>query len=61
MTLDTRITRYTAGLLITPAQAIYVKLGYEYWTPNDVGVFRTPPASAFPAFHSAHVGFGGAF
>jgi hypothetical protein len=50
LSTDSRINRYTAGLVITPAQAIYMKLGWEYWEPTD-----------FPEFHSAHVGFGGAF
>ena len=40
----------TAGLVIRPTSALFVKLSYEYWMPSD-----------FPAFHSGHVGVGGAF
>jgi hypothetical protein len=47
---DSRITRYTAGVVITPAQNIYMKMNWEYWKPTD-----------FEKFHSYHVGFGGAF
>jgi hypothetical protein len=50
LSTDSRITRYTGGLVITPAQAIYVKLSYEYWEARD-----------FTDFHSYHVGMGGAF
>lgn len=50
LSTDSRIVRYTAGVVYTPAQAIYMKLGWEYWEPTD-----------FPTFHSAHLGFGGAF
>lgn len=50
LSTDSRITRYTGGLVITPAQAIYVKLSYEYWEARD-----------FSDFHSYHVGMGGAF
>ena len=29
---DSLLVRYTAGLVLTPAQAVYVKLAWEYWT-----------------------------
>ncbi len=50
LTPDSRMTRATAGLLITPAASLFVKLSYEYWRP-----------SGYPEFHSGHVGLGGAF
>ncbi len=50
MTPDSAIERFTAGAVLTPASGIYVKLSYEYWKPT-----------AFVAFQSGHVGFGGAF
>lgn len=50
LSTDSRIERYTAGLVVTPAAAIFAKLSFEYWKPTD-----------FPEIHSAHVGFGGAF
>ena len=50
MTPDSRLERWTGGLVITPVSALYVKLSYEYWKP-----------SAYAQFHSGHVGFGGAF
>jgi hypothetical protein len=50
MTPSSRLTRATAGLLLTPAASLFVKLSYEYWMP-----------SGYPEFHSGHVGVGGAF
>lgn len=50
LSTDSKITRYTGGLVITPAMAVYMKVGWEFWDATD-----------FPDFHSAHVGFGGAF
>jgi len=50
LSTDSRIARYTAGLVVTPAQNVYMKLGWELWKPTD-----------FQEFHSYHVGFGGAF
>ncbi|BDG04612.1 porin family protein [Anaeromyxobacter oryzae] len=50
LSTDSRIVRYTGGLMITPAQAVYIKASWEYWQPTDFG-----------AFQSWHVGFGGAF
>jgi hypothetical protein len=47
---DSTIQRYTAGLMITPAPSLYVKVGYEYWTSTD-----------FDPLHSAHLGLGGSF
>jgi len=50
LTTRSRITRYTAGVVITPETSFFVKLGYEYWRPSD-----------FPSFNSIHFGVGGAF
>jgi hypothetical protein len=50
MTPRSRLERATAGLVVTPAASLYLKLSYEYWRP-----------SAQPAFHSGHLGLGGAF
>jgi len=50
MAQDSEILRTSAGLVYTPAQSIFVKLGYEYWSPSD-----------FSSFHSVHLGFGGAY
>lgn len=50
LTTDSKIVRYTAGAMITPAQNTFVKLSWERWEPTD-----------FPAFQSYHVGVGGAF
>lgn len=47
---DSTVTRYTGGLVVTPAQSVYMKLSWEYWQPTD-----------FERFHSFHVGLGGAF
>jgi hypothetical protein len=50
MTPDSRLERWTAGVMITPASSVYLKLSYEFWMPSD-----------HPEFHSGHVGVGGAF
>ena len=50
MTADGRFVRYTGGVVITPAQSIYVKLSWEYWDTSDYGKFQ-----------SYHAGIGGAF
>jgi hypothetical protein len=50
LSTDSKIVRYTGGLVVTPAQAIYVKLSWERWEPTD-----------FPTFDSYHAGLGGAF
>jgi hypothetical protein len=50
MTPASRIDRATAGVVLTPAASLFVKLSYEYWMP-----------SGYPEFHSGHVGVGGAF
>jgi hypothetical protein len=47
---DSRIQRYTAGLFLTPASSLFVKLNYEYWVARD-----------FTNFGSVHAGVGGAF
>ena len=52
--------RYTAGPVITPVQAVYVKLSWEYW--SDEATIGTPGGTTpFQEFHSGHLGFGGAF
>ncbi len=50
LSTDSRIKRYSAGFVLTPAQAVFMKAGWEYWDPTD-----------FTKFQSFHVGFGGAF
>jgi hypothetical protein len=50
LTQDSAIDRTTAGLVWLPASSVFIKAGYEYWSPTD-----------FAAFHSVHLGFGGAF
>jgi hypothetical protein len=50
MTPRSRLERGTAGLVLTPAASLFVKVSYEYWR-----------SSLAPAFHSGHVGVGGAF
>ena len=47
---DARITRYTAGLMVTPVTSLFLKASYEYWDMTNIG-----------AIHSAHVGVGGSF
>ncbi len=50
MSADTRFTRYTGGVVVTPAQSIFMKLSWEYWDTSDFGRFNT-----------YHAGIGGAF
>jgi hypothetical protein len=50
MTADSRFIRYTGGVVITPAQNLFMKLGWEYWDTSDFGEFQT-----------YHAGIGGAF
>jgi len=50
LTPSSTIDRFSAGVVITPAAALFVKLSYEYWKPSD-----------FPVLQTGHVGFGGAF
>lgn len=50
MTADSRFVRYTGGLVITPAQNLFMKLSWEYWDTTDFG-----------EFHTYHAGIGGAF
>jgi hypothetical protein len=60
LTPDSLLVRYTAGLVLTPAQAVYVKLAWEYWT--DEAAIGTPAGTTpFEDFNSVHLGFGGAF
>ncbi len=50
MTANSRFTRYTAGLVLTPAVNVFVKASWEYWDTSDFGKFNT-----------YHAGIGGAF
>jgi hypothetical protein len=50
MTPRSRLERATAGLVLTPAPSLFVKLSYEYWR-----------SSLAAGFHSGHLGLGGAF
>jgi hypothetical protein len=45
-----RMTRHTAGVMITPVQSAFVKAGWEYWD-----------STTLENFHSFHFGLGGAF
>jgi len=47
---DARMTRYTAGAMVTPVSAFYVKGAYEYWRIKDIA-----------DVHSIHVGAGASF
>jgi hypothetical protein len=49
-TTFSRITRWSAGAVVTPISAMYVKTGWEYWD-----------GTGYPSFHSFHLGFGGVF
>ena len=50
MSADSRFVRYTGGIVVMPAQSVYVKLSWEYWDTTDYGKFQ-----------SYHAGIGGAF
>jgi len=50
MSVDSRFVRYTGGVVVTPAQSLFVKLSWEYWDTSDFGKFQT-----------YHAGIGGAF
>ena len=50
MTADSRFVRATGGVVVTPAQNVYLKLSWEYWDTTDYGKFQ-----------SYHAGIGGAF
>jgi len=50
MGTDSRFVRYTGGVVVTPAQNVFVKLSWEYWDTSDFGKFQT-----------YHAGIGGAF
>lgn len=50
MTASSRFTRYTGGVVLTPAQNVFVKASWEYWDTSDFGRFNT-----------YHAGIGGAF
>jgi hypothetical protein len=50
MTANSRFTRYSGGVVITPASNVFVKASWEYWDTSDFGRFNT-----------YHAGIGGAF
>jgi cytochrome c553 len=50
MTANSRFTRYTGGVVLTPAANVFVKASWEYWDTSDFGSFNT-----------YHAGIGGAF
>jgi hypothetical protein len=50
LTANSRFTRYTGGVVLTPAQNVFVKASWEYWDTSDFGRFNT-----------YHAGIGGAF
>jgi hypothetical protein len=50
LTPESKFVRYTAGFVFTPAQAVFVKAGWEMWDTTD-----------FADFQSWHFGLGGAF
>jgi hypothetical protein len=50
LTANSRFTRYTGGIVLTPAQNVFVKASWEYWDTSDFGRFNT-----------YHAGIGGAF
>ncbi len=50
LTRESKFVRHTGGLVLTPAQALYVKLSWELWRTTDFGEFQT-----------YHAGMGGTF
>lgn len=50
LTSESKFVRHTGGLVVTPAQAIFVKLSWELWRTTDFG-----------EFHTYHAGIGGTF
>lgn len=50
LTGDSKFTRHTGGLVVTPSSAMYVKLSWELWRTTDFG-----------EFHTYHAGIGGTF
>ncbi len=50
MSADSRFVRYTGGVMVTPAQNVFIKLSWEYWDTTDFGKFQ-----------AYHAGLGGAF
>ena len=50
LTTDSTFKRHTAGVVITPASSLFVKLSWELWQTTDFG-----------EFHTYHAGIGGAF
>jgi hypothetical protein len=50
LSADSRFVRHTGGVVVTPAQAVFIKLSWEYWRTTDFG-----------DFHTYHAGIGGAF
>lgn len=50
LSADSTFKRHTAGLVVTPASSLFVKLSWELWQTTDFG-----------EFHTYHAGIGGAF
>jgi hypothetical protein len=50
LTANSRFRRHTGGVVVTPAQNVFVKASWEYWDTSDFGSFNT-----------YHAGIGGAF
>jgi hypothetical protein len=50
MSADGRFVRYTGGVVVTPAQNVFLKASWEYWDTSDFG-----------RFNAYHAGIGGAF
>jgi cytochrome c553 len=50
LTADSEIVRHTAGVVVTPATSLFLKLSWELWQTSDFG-----------EFHTYHAGLGGAF
>jgi len=50
LTADSTFERHSAGVVLTPASSLFVKLSWEFWQTTDFG-----------EFHTYHAGIGGAF
>lgn len=50
LTAESTMKRHSAGFVVTPVSAIFVKLSWELWQTSDFG-----------EFHTYHAGIGGAF
>jgi hypothetical protein len=50
LSAESVMKRHSAGFVVTPVSAIFLKLGWELWQTSDFG-----------EFHTYHAGIGGAF